>query len=114
MEKVDSLSSLVWSVVLDHTRHESESTLSAASRTVQPHSGKAAAQLCRPSPAGVHSLNFGRSFSASVIISSDELLCVFGAVKTQQSRLAFEERFQMNRATPDVLYVGESVSRFIQ
>src|SRR5207248_10537964 len=44
-----------------HTRHESESALSAATRTLQPAIGNASAQVCRPEPDGRQSLRDRKS-----------------------------------------------------
>src|SRR5205823_5663686 len=89
-----------------------ESTLSAATRTVHP--GKASDRLCRPAPAGRQSLSLGRRFSASVIGASDCLLRVIGAVEAEHRRLSVEDRLQVDRARPDVLYVGQRVPGLVQ
>src|SRR5262245_20249511 len=105
--------SAVRASVSTQTRHESESALSAETRTVQPAAGNASAQLCRPAPAGRQSLSFGSRLSASVIGASDSLLCVFRPVEAHQGRVSVDYRFQVDRARPDVLYVGQGVPRLI-
>src|SRR5262245_22935468 len=81
--------------------------------TCQPLPAWATSRVCQPL-SGRHSASFCRSNSSRVIDFSSGFYGVVGAVERQHGWLAVDQRLEVHRAPPDVLYVSQRIRSVVQ